>query len=116
MAFWNSKTNGSHRDAREIVRADLAHLMGTTSDLARTTSRLVGETESQRQILAEAADGTMRIADSLRQTASQAESVSASGEELASAVNQLAASTEQMAGSAASLASSIAQTGASTEQ
>ena len=120
MGFWTrgpdrpSETNGSGAPGGAPAGASPRSVGG--NDLLRAVVVLWDAGEAQARLVDGALAGATEAAQSLGQTAAQAESIATSGEELASSANELAASIEQMTASAANLAVSVAQTGASVEE
>ena len=84
----------------------------TSAAPAGATTAIARGAEIQIAALDAALSGVNQMAASLRETAGQAESVSAAAEELASSVTEVAASIEQVTGNATNLASGSNQTAA----
>src|SRR5215213_553630 len=108
-----SKSNGK---SNGFDRAEATRLTSDASNVADGCRTLVARSEAQAQHVDAAISRITKIAESLRRTAGQAESVATSGEELASSANEMAASIEQVTAGTASLAASIAETAASVEE
>ena len=124
MSFW-TRVQGQPNGAAKVngpgatthaTRGDGAAQRAESAALLRAAARMWEGSETQSRLIDGALTGATESAQSLRQTASQAESVATSGEELASSANELAASIEEMTVGATSLAASIAETGASIEE
>src|SRR5688572_13914861 len=102
MSIWTWKRNG-----RDENGPALGSNNGGSADVARPALPTPETSTARARIVDVALADASDMAESLRRTAEQAESVATSGEQLASSANQMAASIEQMAASAVNLAASV---------
>src|SRR4051812_43387021 len=90
-----AKTNGS-ASATSAFHADVIKFASTANTVADNCVAITQGSEAQTNAVERALVTASRITESLKQSVTQAESVTAAGEELASSVNELAASIEQV--------------------
>src|SRR5689334_24756468 len=90
-----SKANGSSNGASSFF-TEAGRLTLTASSVADNCQAFVRGSETQAATLDHAITIASDVSRSLRETASQAESLTGSSEELASSINEMAASIEQI--------------------
>src|SRR4030095_5462337 len=122
MPTQTKKTNGRLNGARpRSIDVDLLHERAgqvtiSANGIARIADAVFEGAEIQVRSLDEAVTGVNQMATSLKQTASQADSISVSSDELVSSVNELAVSIEQVTANTASLAASVNEAAAAAQE
>jgi len=122
MATQTQRSNGSGRETRiaalniGLVRDRALRVTDSANGIARIAEAVSDGADVQIRALDEAVSGVNQMAASLKETASQAESVGTSTEQLVSSVNELSVSLEQVSANMAGLASAADQTATSATE
>ena len=109
-------SNGAGALDTRLLREEASSITDAVSRIVRITDQVSQGAETQVRSLDDALSGLNQMTTSLKETASQAESVSSSTESLVSSINEVAASIEQVTANVTGLAGFIQQTATSIQQ
>src|SRR5262245_32103080 len=116
MAVSAGNGNGARVLDRSVLRDEATQITDAVSSIVQMTDQVSVGADIQVQALDNALSGLNEMTASLRETASQAESVAGSTDSLVSSINEVSASIEQVTQSSESLAGFIRQTATAIQE
>ena len=109
-------SNGAGALDTRLLREEATSITDAVVRIVRVTDQVSQGAETQVRSLDDALSGLNEMTTSLKETASQAESISGSTDGLVSSINEVAASIEQVTANVTGLAGFIQQTATSIQQ
>ena len=109
-------SNGAGALDTRLLREEATSITDAVARIVRITDQVSQGAETQVRSLDDALSGLNQMTTSLKETASQAESISGSTDSLVSSINEVAASIEQVTANVTGLAGFIQQTATSIQQ